>query len=55
VKGWSISQNILKRHSGEILVESLPGKGSRFIIRFPTNLLSSMHTPIPEDRGAASR
>jgi hypothetical protein len=54
VKGWSISQNILKRHSGEILVESLPGKGSRFIVRFPTNLLESMRSPI-QDRGAASR
>lgn len=53
--GLFSSQNILKRHSGEILVESRPGKGSRFVIRFPTNLLDSMHTPIPEDRSAASR
>jgi ligand-binding sensor domain-containing protein/signal transduction histidine kinase len=51
--GLFTSQNILKRHSGEILVESRPGKGSRFIVRFPTNLLEGMQTPIPQE--AASR
>ncbi|HJS73657.1 MAG TPA: triple tyrosine motif-containing protein, partial [Vicinamibacteria bacterium] len=51
--GLFTSQNILKRHSGEILVESRPGKGSRFIVRFPTNLLAGMQTPIPQE--AASR
>ena len=45
--GLFISQNILRKHCGEILVESEPGKGSRFTVRFPTNLLESMHTPIP--------
>jgi ligand-binding sensor domain-containing protein/signal transduction histidine kinase len=51
--GLFTSQNILKRHSGEILVESTPGKGSRFIVRFPTNLLAARKTPVPEE--AASR
>jgi two-component system, sensor histidine kinase ChiS len=51
--GLFTSQNILKRHSGDILVESRRGKGSRFIVRFPTNLLEGMRSPIPEDRGAA--
>ncbi len=47
--GLFTSQNILSRHSGEILVESSPGKGSRFIVRFPTNLLAGMQTPIPQE------
>jgi two-component system phosphate regulon sensor histidine kinase PhoR len=47
--GLFTSQNILKRHSGEILVESRPGKGSRFIVRFPTNLLAGMQTPVPQE------
>jgi signal transduction histidine kinase len=51
--GLFTSQNILKRHSGEILVESIPGKGSRFIVRFPTNLLAERRTPVPAE--AASR
>ncbi len=51
--GLFTSQNILKRHSGEILVESRPGKGSRFILRFPMNLLESMRSPMPADRSVA--
>jgi ligand-binding sensor domain-containing protein/signal transduction histidine kinase len=51
--GLFTSQNILKRHSGEILIESSLGKGSRFIVRFPTNLLAGKKTPVPEQ--AASR
>jgi ligand-binding sensor domain-containing protein/signal transduction histidine kinase len=51
--GLFTSQNILKRHQGEILVESRPGQGSRFIVRFPTNLLESLQTPIPEASTAA--
>jgi len=46
--GLFTSQNILKRHQGEILVESRPGKGSRFIVRFPTNLLESRESPLPD-------
>jgi ligand-binding sensor domain-containing protein/signal transduction histidine kinase len=53
--GLFTSQNILKRHGGEILVESRPGRGSRFIVRFPTDLLSTMQTPVPEDPTVAAR
>jgi len=51
--GLFTSQNILKRHSGEILVESRPGKGSRFIIRFPMDLLQGKRSPMPADRSVS--
>jgi signal transduction histidine kinase/ActR/RegA family two-component response regulator len=34
--GMSVSYGIIKRHGGEILVESEPGKGSTFILHLPT-------------------
>ncbi|OGP86708.1 MAG: hypothetical protein A2156_04385 [Deltaproteobacteria bacterium RBG_16_48_10] len=34
--GMSVSYGIVKRHGGEILVESEPGKGSTFAIHLPT-------------------
>jgi CheY-like chemotaxis protein len=34
--GLSVSYGIIKRHGGEILVESEPGKGTTFIIHLPT-------------------
>jgi two-component system, NtrC family, sensor kinase len=34
--GLSISQDIIKRHNGTIEVESVPGKGTTFIIRLPS-------------------
>ena len=34
--GLSVSYGIIKRHGGEILVESEPGKGSTFILHLPT-------------------
>lgn len=34
--GMSVSYGIIKRHGGEILVESEPGKGSTFSIHLPT-------------------
>ena len=34
--GMSVSYGIIKRHGGEILVESEPGKGTTFIIHLPT-------------------
>jgi CheY-like chemotaxis protein len=34
--GMSVSYGIIKRHGGEILVESIPGKGSTFAIHLPT-------------------
>ncbi len=33
--GLSICKRIAERHGGEILATSIPGKGSKFIIRFP--------------------
>jgi len=33
--GMSVSYGIVRRHGGEILVESEPGKGTTFLIRFP--------------------
>jgi signal transduction histidine kinase/ActR/RegA family two-component response regulator len=34
--GMSVSYGIIKRHGGEILIESEPGKGTTFIIHLPT-------------------
>ncbi len=34
--GMSVSYGIIKRHGGEILVESEPGKGTTFILHLPT-------------------
>ncbi len=33
--GMSVSYGIIKRHGGEILIESRPGKGTTFVIRLP--------------------
>ena len=46
--GMSVSYGIIKRHGGEILVESEPGKGSTFAIHLPTGY------PVePEDEASA--
>jgi signal transduction histidine kinase/ActR/RegA family two-component response regulator len=34
--GMSVSYGIIRRHGGEILIESEPGKGSTFILHLPT-------------------
>jgi CheY-like chemotaxis protein len=34
--GMSVSYGIIKRHGGEILIESEPGEGTKFIIHLPT-------------------
>jgi GAF domain-containing protein/CheY-like chemotaxis protein len=34
--GLSVSYGIIKRHGGEILIESEPGKGTAFILHLPT-------------------
>jgi CheY-like chemotaxis protein len=36
----SVSYGIIKRHGGEILVESEPGKGSTFAVHLPTGYLA---------------
>ncbi|HSB06491.1 MAG TPA: ATP-binding protein, partial [Thermodesulfobacteriota bacterium] len=38
--GMSVSYGIIKRHGGEILVESEPGKGSTFAVHLPTGYLA---------------
>ncbi len=34
--GMSVSYGIVKRHGGEVLIESAPGKGATFILHLPT-------------------
>jgi CheY-like chemotaxis protein len=44
--GMSVSYGIIKRHGGEILIESQPGKGTTFIIHLPTGYVNE----IPEEK-----
>jgi signal transduction histidine kinase/AmiR/NasT family two-component response regulator len=44
--GMSVSYGIVKRHGGEILIESEPGEGTTFIIHLPTGYVDE----IPEER-----
>jgi len=48
--GMSVSYGIIKRHGGEILIESLPGKGTTFAIHLPTGYFSEE----PESKGPES-
>ncbi len=55
--GMSVSYGIVKRHGGEILIESEPGKGTNFIIHLPTGYGEEVAvvkevTPIRESRQA---
>jgi signal transduction histidine kinase/ActR/RegA family two-component response regulator len=55
--GMSVSYGIVKRHGGEILIESEPGKGTTFIIHLPTGYegeetVVKEVTPIKESRQA---
>jgi signal transduction histidine kinase/ActR/RegA family two-component response regulator len=40
--GMSVSYGIIKRHGGEILIESEPGKGTVFIVHLPTGYADEM-------------
>jgi len=40
--GMSVSYGIVKRHGGEILIESEPRKGTTFIVHLPTGYLNEM-------------
>ena len=35
--GMSIAYNIIKKHDGKIIIDSIPGKGSEFLILLPLN------------------
>jgi CheY-like chemotaxis protein len=55
--GMSVSYGIIKRHGGEILIESEPGKGTTFILHLPTGyaeeeVVGREVTPIRELRQA---
>ncbi len=47
--GLFTSQNIVKKHLGEIEADSTPGKGSTFTIRFPANLLETLTKSVPSE------
>lgn len=44
--GMSVSYGIVKRHGGEILIESEPGKGATFIVHLPTGYVNE----IPDEK-----
>jgi len=55
--GMSVSYGIIKRHGGEILVESEPGKGTTFILHLPVGYgeekpVEKAAPPPPESRTA---
>jgi signal transduction histidine kinase/ActR/RegA family two-component response regulator len=55
--GMSVSYGIIKRHGGEILIESEPGRGTTFIIHLPTGYgevesVAREVAPIKESRQA---
>ncbi|OZB76245.1 MAG: PAS domain-containing sensor histidine kinase [Thiomonas sp. 14-64-326] len=43
--GLAIAKHVLVRHQAELLVHSTPGKGSRFVVRFPAARLAPAGTP----------
>ncbi len=50
--GLSISLEIIRKHQGEILVESKVGTGTTFTIklpRTPNNIITTSHSPLPEE------
>src|SRR5213075_1762048 len=44
--GLAVSRKILREHGGDILVQSQPGRGSKFILRLP------LKSPLSTDLGA---
>ena len=44
--GLTIVRKILDRHSGKVWVESEPGKGSRFFVSLPANVVCNEEVPI---------
>jgi signal transduction histidine kinase/ActR/RegA family two-component response regulator len=40
--GMSVSYGIVRRHGGEILIESEPGKGTTFLIHLPTGYMNEI-------------
>jgi signal transduction histidine kinase/pSer/pThr/pTyr-binding forkhead associated (FHA) protein len=46
--GLAVSRKILREHGGDILVQSQPGKGSKFILRLP------IKSPLSGDPGTSS-
>jgi signal transduction histidine kinase len=46
--GLPVSRKILREHGGDILVESRPGKGSRFILRLP------LKSPLSQEMGSGT-
>ncbi len=44
--GLTIVRKILNQHGGKVWVESEPGKGSRFIVSLPCNVVRSEEVPI---------
>jgi CheY-like chemotaxis protein len=55
--GMSVSYGIIRRHGGEILIESEPGKGTTFVIHLPTGYEEEQAavrevTPVKESRQA---
>jgi two-component system phosphate regulon sensor histidine kinase PhoR len=38
--GLAIVKHVTTRHQGELVIESEPGRGSRFVLRFPPSRLT---------------
>jgi signal transduction histidine kinase len=43
--GLTIAREIMKLHGGEIVVDSTPGEGSRFSVRFPSRGVARLDVP----------
>ena len=44
--GLAIVKHIVSRHQAELMIESEPGKGSRFCVRFPEVRLRKLRSPV---------